>query len=129
MPNILQDVRYGLRMLARRPGVTTAAILSRALGVGANSAVFSLISADRSDVLRLVLKEGLKLAPAGVGLGVLAAPFIGRPIESALYQTDPWSFSTVLLSALALMAAAAVAALVPSLRAAKLDPVTALRED
>ena len=43
MTGVLQDIRYGLRMLASRPGVTAAAIISLALGVGANAAVFSLI--------------------------------------------------------------------------------------
>ena len=43
--NLLHDIRYGARMLASKPGVTAAAVLSLALGVGANSAVFSLIDA------------------------------------------------------------------------------------
>src|SRR6185436_1272153 len=73
MTNLLQDLRYGIRMLLRQKGVTAIALLSLALGIGANTALFSIVDAmllkmlPVKDPSRLVLFRSV--APRDFGVG------------------------------------------------------------
>jgi len=86
------------------------------------------LGAEPRSVLRLVLRQGLALVAMGVALGGAAAVWASRLVASSLYgggAADPVAY----LSAAALLAGvAAVANVVPALRAARVDPMVALRQ-
>ncbi|MDY7092409.1 MAG: ABC transporter permease [Acidobacteriota bacterium] len=87
------------------------------------------LGAQQQDVLTLILKRGLELAGVGVAIGVVAAFFLTRFMSSVLYgidATDPLTFFGV---ALLFLLAAAIASLLPARRAARLDPLVALRTE
>ena len=85
--------------------------------------------AHERDVVRLVLGQGLLVAGAGVALGLVASAAAGRVVESFLVGVgtrDPLTFAAV---PTVLLAVALVAAFVPARRAARVDPVVALRDE
>jgi putative ABC transport system permease protein len=87
------------------------------------------LGAERRDVVRQVLGGTLRLVGAGVVVGVVGAAALGRALSSLLYGVEP--HDPAILAAVACLVAAVGAAAggVPAVRAARLDPVRALRED
>ena len=87
------------------------------------------LGAGRSDVLRLIIGQGVTLAAIGIGAGVVAALGVTQFIKTLLYNvtaSDPVSF---VLVATFLAAVAVVASYVPARRAMGVDPIIALRND
>jgi predicted permease len=87
------------------------------------------LGAKARDVLRLVIAQGLRLALAGVVVGLLAAYGATRLIKSLLYgvsATDPLTF---IMIALLLLMVALLACWIPARRATRIDPLQALRHD
>jgi ABC-type antimicrobial peptide transport system permease subunit len=87
------------------------------------------IGAQPGSLVRLVMFEGLALAGAGTVLGLLGGVTVTRWLRTLLYEvqpTDPFVFTTL---AAALLVVAAVACYAPARRAAKADPLTALRAE
>ncbi len=85
------------------------------------------LGAQPGDVLRLILRYGMVLMSAGLGIGIVAALAAGRLIASQLYEVRPTDPVTYVAVSAALLATGIVACLVPAIRAMRVDPLVALR--
>ena len=85
------------------------------------------LGAERADILRLVVRQGLMLALAGVGIGLIAALLLTRLMTSLLYRVGAYDLATFALAPLVFLAIALIASYLPALRATRIDPMEALR--
>jgi len=104
-------------------GVIAYQVTQRTHEIGVRMA----LGAERQDILRLVLREGLSLVAVGIVIGLIAGLALTRLLENYLYEMkvmDPFAFTS---TAILILFVALLACAIPARRAAKVDPMVALR--
>jgi ABC-type antimicrobial peptide transport system permease subunit len=104
-------------------GVLTFSVARRTREIGIRVA----LGAQRSDVMKLVIVQGLILVTVGVGLGLLAAFGVSRVIASLLFGIAPTNAATLIAVTAGLFVVGLFACYLPARRATKVDPTVALR--
>jgi ABC-type antimicrobial peptide transport system permease subunit len=85
------------------------------------------LGAQRAAVVALVFRENAAVALAGCAVGLIAAVAACRALASFLYETSPHDPGILVCSVAALAAIASAASLLPAIRAARIEPITAIR--
>jgi putative ABC transport system permease protein len=106
-------------------GVLAYAVSQRTKELGLRMA----LGADRHDLLRLVVREGMIVAAAGIVMGVLIAVAMGRALSALVFGISVWDPMTYAGVLIVLAAVSLIACLVPAFRASRVDPMAALRLD
>ena len=104
-------------------GVLSYAVTERTREIGVRMA----LGAGRADVLQMVIGRAAKLTVAGIVVGLLASMGMTRVMASMLYGVAPTDPFTHVAVSLLLIVVALVAASIPARRAARVDPIVALR--
>ncbi len=87
------------------------------------------LGARRAGVVAMVLRENVLVAAVGTGVGLIAAVLASRALASFLYETSPGDPSVLVFSVAAFALIASAASVLPALRAARIDPMRALRNE
>jgi putative ABC transport system permease protein len=106
-------------------GVISYSVTQRANELGVRAA----LGAQTADILKLVMSHGARLAAIGLGIGLVLALGFARALSRMLFGVgalDPITFGA---TAIVILALALVASYLPALRATRIDPVVALREE
>jgi predicted permease len=105
--------------------VTAYAVAQRANEIGIRIA----LGARTSEIMDLVLSEGLRVVAVGIVIGVVASLALGRVVQSLLFGVSANDPSSMLAATVTLCVLTGVACAVPALRASRVDPVAALRSE
>ncbi|HKG48717.1 MAG TPA: ABC transporter permease [Pyrinomonadaceae bacterium] len=106
-------------------GIVSHSVTQRTHEIGIRMA----LGARAGNVLSLIMKNGLTLVLAGIVIGVGAALMLTRFLTTLLFGVEPTDGATFVVVSAVLFVTAMVAALIPSLRATRVDPVVALRSE
>jgi putative ABC transport system permease protein len=126
IPMLLLSAFAGVAMLLAMLGiygVTAYYVTQRTHEIGVRMA----LGAQIVDVLKLVLRRAMLLAVVGIGIGIAGAVAVTRYLTSLLFGVEPIDTLTFVAVAVVLAVVVFVACLVPARRAAKIDPLEALR--
>jgi ABC-type antimicrobial peptide transport system permease subunit len=104
-------------------GVLAYAVARRTNEIGVRMA----LGASTGDVIRMVLRDSVWMAAAGIVVGLPGAYAIGRILKAALFQLQPLDPGTATGALVILLGVALLAAWLPARRAMRVDPVVALR--
>jgi putative ABC transport system permease protein len=106
-------------------GVMSFSVAQRAHEIALRMA----LGASRDKVVSLIIRDGLLLAAIGLGLGLFGAYFVGRAMQSMLFDVQALDLSAYAAVAVLLLAAAIIACFLPARRAASVEPMRALRTE
>jgi putative ABC transport system permease protein len=104
-------------------GLISHMVLQRTREIGIRVA----LGAQRRDIMRMVLRQGIRATLAGVAIGVVAGLALTRLLRSLLFGVTPGDWLTFLSVALLLLVVALAACSIPARRATRVDPIVALR--
>jgi putative ABC transport system permease protein len=106
-------------------GVQAQSVVERRREIGVRVA----LGAAPGDITEMVLRQGLSLVAAGIGLGLLAALAATRLLEQMLFRVEPSDPATLIAVIVLFTAVAAVACLLPAWRAVRVDPLAVLQTE
>jgi putative ABC transport system permease protein len=87
------------------------------------------LGAEARDVQRMILRQTLRPVAIGMSIGMLVAAATARLLQSVLFGVSPYDPAAFIAAPVLMLAIAAAAALVPTRRAMRIDPVSALRAE